>query len=62
RNIDQEDEEVEEGISLEMNWTIAENLPTDNGCQDKFEHIITFNKQSPAQAIKQIAIPHMTLF
>lgn len=59
--IDQEDEEVEEGISLEMNWTIAENLPTDNGCQDKFEHILTqymeslSNKQSPAQAIKQIA-------
>uniref|UniRef100_T1GHV1 DNA polymerase epsilon catalytic subunit n=1 Tax=Megaselia scalaris TaxID=36166 RepID=T1GHV1_MEGSC len=44
-----------------MNWTIAENLPTDNGCQDKFEHILTqymeslSNKQSPAQAIKQIA-------
>lgn len=57
----QEVNEEEENISLEMNWTVAEHLPLERDCRDKFGNILTLymqslsDKQSPTQAIKDIS-------
>lgn len=51
----------EENISLEMNWTVAEHLPEERDCREKFDNLLTLymqslsEKQSPNQAIKDIS-------
>ncbi|XP_023169776.2 DNA polymerase epsilon catalytic subunit A [Drosophila hydei] len=54
-------EEEEEELSLELNWTIGEQLPDENECREKFETLLTLFMQALAerktteQAIKDIS-------
>ncbi|XP_055381319.1 DNA polymerase epsilon catalytic subunit 1 isoform X2 [Condylostylus longicornis] len=63
-DIDDEDDDdliEQERINLEINWTLAEYLPDENECQEKFEKLITLYMQSLAlkhdskEAIKDIS-------
>ncbi|KAM8707435.1 hypothetical protein ACLKA7_011510 [Drosophila subpalustris] len=57
----QQEQEDEEELALELNWTIAEQLPDENECREKFESLLSLFMQSMAerksteQAIKDLS-------
>ncbi|KAH8310400.1 hypothetical protein KR044_001123, partial [Drosophila immigrans] len=59
--VEEREEPEEEQLSLELNWTIAEQLPDENECREKFEALLSLFMQSLAerksieQAIKDIS-------